>query len=512
MAPVTTLIADDSAAATIREALDSLGFVFGRPRPIVRTRLDTFDGRVHRADLRLEVHQSDELSLHLLGAGVVPVAVPISRPPGQAQDLHAGPLRNRLYAITRERALLRSLSMRATATDAVRRDRRDKVVAEATLFEGIRLDPPGSRTPPRCIVELTTVPGYERHTRTAIEALGKLGLEVTAVDALGALGARAAIDLAGVDSEPAVALRADADATAAVARVLENLAGVVHAHWQGVIDEIDTEFLHEFRVAVRRSRSVLKHAASVLPEPLHREGRTLLGALASATGPARDLDVELSDWHGLPTLLGIDAVTELEPLHQLVQQRSRDAHRDLAAVLRDPVVVTAFAAWQHDLGALGARTTASGEPTPIGPMVGERIVKAHRRLVTRGRRIDDTSPVHQLHDLRKDAKALRYLVECFATVLDDAPRRRYLRRLKALQEVLGLHQDADVQRDELAVRATQLHAAGAGPGTLLAIGRLDAILGTRRDRARGEFAAHFTEFDAAATRAALTTMLRPAVR
>ena len=54
------------------------------------------------------------------------------------------------------------------------------------------------------------------------------------------------------------------------------------------------------------------------------------------------------------------------------------------------------------------------------------------------------TPAEQVHDLRKDAKKLRYLLECFGSLLPKSPRKQFVKRLKALQDNLGEHQDAEV--------------------------------------------------------------------
>ena len=46
--------------------------------------------------------------------------------------------------------------------------------------------------------------------------------------------------------------------------VLANLAITIRANWQGTIDQSDTEFLHDLRIAVRRTRTVLGEAKGVL--------------------------------------------------------------------------------------------------------------------------------------------------------------------------------------------------------------------------------------------------------
>jgi CHAD domain-containing protein len=67
-----------------------------------------------------------------------------------------------------------------------------------------------------------------------------------------------------------------------------------------------------------------------------------------------------------------------------------------------------------------ALATWDGQPG-AGPtaaeVVVERLDRAHRRVLRRGSRITDRSPAEDLHDLRKRAKELRYLLETF-------PRRR----------------------------------------------------------------------------------------
>ncbi len=50
---------------------------------------------------------------------------------------------------------------------------------------------------------------------------------------------------------------------------------------------------------------------------------------------------------------------------------------------------------------------------PIGRVAGGRIHKAYRRVLKLGRRIDESSPAEDYHELRKKGKELRYLLELF---------------------------------------------------------------------------------------------------
>ena len=67
------------------------------------------------------------------------------------------------------------------------------------------------------------------------------------------------------------------------------------------------------------------------------------------------------------------------------------------------------------------------------------------RIVKAGKRIDDSSPPQALHELRKQGKELRYLLELFTSLYPAHVTKPMLRTLRALQEMLGRFQDREVQ-------------------------------------------------------------------
>ena len=124
-----------------------------------------------------------------------------------------------------------------------------------------------------------------------------------------------------------------------------------------------------------------------------------------------------------------------------------------------------------------------------------------------GRAITNASPATQLHELRKDAKRLRYLLECFAGMFPDAATKPFVRCLKVVQENLGQHQDNEVHAAELRTMATDMAAAGASPHTLVAIGELAGAVDRRRADARAAFAEIFTDYQSKKTRRLLRDLV-----
>ncbi len=198
-------------------------------------------------------------------------------------------------------------------------------------------------------------------------------------------------------------------------------------------------------------------------------------------------------------------------MHGLLGERHRLAHGLLNVVLRSPATqqaVDEWCAWLAD----PARRHVDDACAPLaaeslGVVVAGRIRKAHRTIIDNGRRITPETPADPVHDLRKDAKKLRYLLECFATLLPSTERKQFVRTLKVLQDNLGEHQDAAVHVEELRAVGVQAHRRGASAATMLALGELSAHLDGRRAEARDAFAERFAEFDTKETRQALKAML-----
>ena len=81
-----------------------------------------------------------------------------------------------------------------------------------------------------------------------------------------------------------------------------------------------------------------------------------------------------------------------------------------------------------------------------------------------GRRIDSDSPAEDYHELRKKGKELRYLLELFgAQLFDPEVVDGLVGTLKALQDVLGRHQDREVQVALLRSLADEVATLPRGP-------------------------------------------------
>jgi CHAD domain-containing protein len=491
------------------KSLAQLGFDLDEETTVRRTLLDTFDRRLQEAHLRLEaVDRDGSLSLVLSDPDSIPAVTAVGAIPRFAGDLPRGPLRSRLLGVTEVRALLPVLTCVDLSRPAARRSGHDKTIATATIHRKCSIvDPPGVASLPWSI-DVRELPGHHKQASAVIDELVTLGYEPASGDVIEQALDASRLRCAYPRTSPTVDLRSDMPAIEGFGAVLANLLATINANWQGTIDDIDTEFLHELRVAIRRSRSVLGQSKGVIPMPVRDEFREELRWLAFLTGPTRDVDVYILEWDRYVSELEPASIRFLGPVLEHLREHRTRSHHELVQAMESARTQKALCGWRD---ALAHRLVADYETTlandPLSSVVRRRLRKAHNIVVDNGRRIHEESPGEELHELRKDAKRLRYIVECFGSVLPVKPRKEFVRHLKGLQDNLGEHQDAEVHAAELRKVGRELSHERAAPDTLIALGQLTEQLELTKRAMRAEFKERFAGFDSNETRSTLGELL-----
>ena len=162
--------------------------------------------------------------------------------------------------------------------------------------------------------------------------------------------------------------------------------------------------------------------------------------------------------------------------------------------------------WCAELDEVAA--DVDGGPT-VAMLARRRITQAYRNAARRGKRIDEDSPSDDVHALRKRCKELRYLLEVFRPVCDNAAHRALLKELKSLQDTLGDFQDGEVQREAVREFAAAMMEQGAAPPeTLLAMGEMAAQLDAHQLNARAALAGRLQPFLADENRARVKALVR----
>jgi CHAD domain-containing protein len=475
----------------------------GRERTTDRVLLDSFDGRLRAEGLRAERpagRSGGPLTLHEPGAAVR--RADVGRAPRYLVDeLPEGPLRERLAGVLEERALLPAVRVRSVVQALAVVNGDAKTVVRLTIEQAEAVVAGGKRVPLAPRLSVQPVLGYDADHERVLRVLHDgLGLEAAEQPLFDAAVIAAGGLPEGVSTKPRVELARGTRTDAAAAEVLTRLLEIAEVNVPGTLHDLDTEFLHDLRVSIRRARSVLRELKRVHDPAERSKLRDELKWAQQLTGPVRDLDVQLLEWGDLVALLPPERAPELEPLRALLAARRARELTKLKRGLRGKRFADTLDAWRA-LASAAPATEAQAEERPdaarpIEAVAGERIRKVFRRMVRDGSAIDDASPPESLHDLRKRGKELRYLLELFGSPFPKSVVKPTISTLKDLQGVLGRFQDRAVQIELLAEIRDELAAAPGGPAALMALGAARDALVADQQAARDEFADTFAVFAA----------------
>jgi CHAD domain-containing protein len=276
-----------------------------------------------------------------------------------------------------------------------------------------------------------------------------------------------------------------------VRTILRHLFGVLRAKIDGVIDDTDIEFLHDLRVANRRTRTALSQIKSVLAAPVVNAFQPEFKWIGDVTGSRRDLDVFLLAIDSCPQQLGVDD-RAVVALGDFLREKRCLEHSQVCSALRSERFQDLVDGWNRFLDTGGEEgpwpPLAS---SPVIEVAGPRIFKAYRRIWKRGTGINGIPPAAMLHRLRIDAKKLRYLLEFFSDLYPRPTVTRFIRELKQLQDILGNFNDTVVQ---LSLIGEFSDHSNAQEETLAATASLAAAITERQHRLRSNFVEHFELF------------------
>jgi len=283
------------------------------------------------------------------------------------------------------------------------------------------------------------------------------------------------------------------------------LLRVIEANLEGARAGLDPEFLHDLRVATRRTRSALGQIRAVFPAPEVTHFKAEFAWLQQVTGPTRDLDVHLRALNDYRTLLSPELRADVLLLKTFLARHREATQAAMIRELDSARLHGLLADWRAFLEA--PRSTAAAgckAACPVREVANVCLRRLHRRVLEEGRAITVTAPSEALHELRKSCKKLRYLLEFFQGLYPPGQVPRMLKQLKELLDHLGGLQDLVVQMRVLRKMGNQMLEEGVGGawGTVLA--DLEGRWRTERER----FVRVFARFDCAYERRLFKDLLR----
>jgi CHAD domain-containing protein len=363
-------------------------------------------------------------------------------------DFAEGDLRERLASLSGPRALCPLLQVIGRRRSFRLCNRDNKTVLRFSLDTGevfVDNEGKGAFAP---YLRLQEVRGYRKQLHRVTELLKKDGLRQLAAEESFLQLALRVIDRKPADYSPkfSVSLQPEQTISMAISSIGLFLHTAMTRNLPGVLADIDSEFLHDFRVAIRRTRSLLSQLKTEIPPGQAGFFQQEFKWLGSVTGPVRDLDVCLlkeEKYRGLlPETLRPGLVLFLEG----VQRERKDELTKMRADLQSSRVTDLLINWHEFLSALPVGIEWPAGQVSCRMVALKALRRCFRRLVRHASLVlEGEGGDAAMHKARIQAKKFRYLTEFFRPLFPAADTDDLLQQLHGLQDDLGDFNDLTVQ-------------------------------------------------------------------
>lgn len=353
------------------------------------------------------------------------------------------------------------------------------------------------------MVELKALRGYEKEYRQCLNILlhgepNELEHHIF-INSLKLLG----IQPSDYTARPKFKLAPELDTCDAIALIAQKLWYNVRTNEEGIIRDWDIQFLHQYRVALRRMRALFSQMQKSLGKEESQYFKSQLAELAKSTNRLRDLDVYLKSESSYLELIPDSLHEGLERLFRDLSRERQQEHKKLSALLKSQEYRSKISLLESHLALCPKSPTKKGHK-PVIQMAAREIIRRYNAISMDALEITETSSDEQVHEVRLGCKKLRYLLEFFAELFPKDQIRPLLKALKQLQDKLGVFNDLSVQREKL---EAYLEHNKVASDTEAAVHALNGVLFNRQQQERSSIFAQLENFLSEGVRQSVETLM-----
>jgi len=456
---------------------------------------DTFDWRLFRRSLVL-VASGNKMVLRKLHGRAILHSVEVSSPPVFSSDLPDGDLKEKLAPIVTVRALekLAEVDTRSTTYRLLSRD--GNIVARLVCEEG-RLADDNERPAFWTSFRLRPVrgaPGSFQTVRKRWEKDGPPAGDNGNIywEAMKAAG-RTPGDYSTKVTIPSAPRMRSEEAVKIILRFLLQVIRINEAH---LAEDRDTEFLHDYRVAIRRTRSALRQMKQVFPADVTRRFKKDFAFMGKLSNDLRDLDVHLQNEGIYKAMLPPAQRDDIGPLFDYLREKRAQVFWEFLPHLETRRYRKIIQDWDLFLNGPGNDFPDSpNAELPVRELAQKRIYKKYRRILKISNVMLENMADDMLHLLRIECKELRYLLEFFSSLFPREKIHDLIGQLKKLQDFLGEYNDFRVQQQRLQDLAGELPWNDSrSKKTVAAIGTLVKTMEREKRKAKKALAKTFSDY------------------
>jgi len=301
------------------------------------------------------------------------------------------------------------------------------------------------------LVSINPLRGYETHLKAVKHCLSDLGFSLFTKNKTLSFIEFLRLTPPGLESRNAPVLKPDMTVKQAVAYIVSEFIKEMQKNEFGIKEDIDIEFLHDFRIAVRKIRSVV----SLVKGAFAADDQTMIQhdfkVIGSKTRDLRDLDVCLFREKEYNNLIPENLRTALLPFFNSLRERREKCCKELVFYLAQNSYKESIGKWQEIFSTADVPSLKDGKNSsdPIIETAVKVVKKRYDHLAALNREMTENTPDQVLHAVRIDCKKLRYSLEFFESLFKPKTVKKINSRLKILQDLLGNFNDSSVQINTL---------------------------------------------------------------
>lgn len=366
--------------------------------------------------------------------------------PNLADDFPHGDLRAALTNLTDIRALKKTASVHLKRERWEISDHAGRVVSHLSICQIATIKSRNIRT---TLLMLEPTSPQKTYGTSPAEAILAAGCKPTETNLVQEAYKICRVRPVPYSLKPRLSFAPATHARTVLLEVFSSLLSIARWNEEGISKDIDTEFLHDFRVALRKLRSVMGQIKGVFPEGLTALWKNQIGDICRKTNKLRDYDVYLLSRRRLENLLPEELRDGLDAFFaELRTERLLEAKR-VAEFLQSDSYKNTISSLQDAWGAAHLIEPGPNSERAIRDVSGERIRKRFQRIRKISRAITPETPDSVIHSIRIDCKKMRYLLECFGHLFPSDVVDPLGKQLAKLQNRLGRYNDTSLQQDYL---------------------------------------------------------------
>lgn len=242
--------------------------------------------------------------------------------------------------------------------------------------------------------------------------------------------------------EPQEFLSSGIDAYTALRIIFFSLFQRTLAYRNGFLKKSDNEVLHQFRVNIRKTRSLLQCVDGIFEESIARRFIDDFKRIANATNTKRDGDVFVEFLEGLDE-------QEAELVLEVFKIQENKSIQEIHAMLIGEDFNRVMQEWNMVLEDNEGFFQGQCATSPLKKVVAISLLKRLERMKKRLSVLEESTELFYFHKVRIEFKRLRYLAEYFLELFEHESIQKMMVVSKKMQTLFGELQDRDVGLDIL---------------------------------------------------------------